>query len=227
MVDVEGLKAEAAERALTLVRPGMVIGLGTGSTARYFIEGLGRLVRQGTRVRAVATSHATAELAATVGIASSDDLDAPIDLVVDGADEIDPRLRLIKGRGGALTREKLVAVAGRKVVIVADDSKLVEQLGRGPLPVEVLPFLWHLTARRLEQLGASYNPRGEPSDPFVTDNGNLILDLSFAGGIADPEALDIELKRTPGVVEHGLFLGLAHACIIAGVDGVHVMGSLD
>lgn len=227
MGDVEALKAEAADRALALVRPGMVIGLGTGTTARYFIEGLGRLVRRGTPVQAVATSRATAALAAGVGIPTRDDLDAPIDLVVDGADEIDSQLNLIKGRGGALTREKLAAVAGRKVVIVADGSKLVEQLGRGPLPVEVLPFLWHHTAHRLEQLGANYRARGEPGDLFLTDNGNLILDLSFAGGITDPEALDVELKRTPGVVEHGLFLGLAHACIIAGQDGVRMMGSFD
>lgn len=226
MPEIEAFKAAAAERALELVRPGMVIGLGSGSTARYFTEGLGRLVAQGLQVRAVATSRLTAELASSAQIPILSELRESIDLVVDGADEIDPSLRLIKGRGGALTREKLVAAAGRKVVIVADESKLVTRLGRGVLPVEVLPFLWQHTADRLERLGTTYTVRGEPGEPFVTDNGNMILDLTFPDGIADPVTLDAAISRTVGVVEHGIFIGLAHACIIAGRDGVRVLGSL-
>jgi ribose 5-phosphate isomerase A len=160
-------------------------------------------------------------------MSTTDDLSDPIDLAVDGADEIDPELRLIKGRGGALTREKLVALAARKVVIIADGSKLVRCLGKGALPVEVLPFLWRQTAERLALLGATYRVRGELARPFVTDNGNLIVDLGFPNGIVDPGALGAELKQTAGVVEHGIFVGLADACFVAEREGVRVMGSLN
>jgi ribose 5-phosphate isomerase A len=225
--DREALKAAAAARALELVRPGMVVGLGSGSTARYFVEGLGRLVRQGLDVKGVPTSRGTADLAHSLGITTIEELSVPIDLAVDGADEIDPERRLIKGRGGALTREKLVAAAARTFVVIADDSKLVRQLGRGPLPVEVLPFLWRQTAERLERTGATCRVRGEPTAPYITENGNMILDLCFPRPIAAPEALGARLERTVGVVEHGLFLGMANACVLAGGDGVRVMGSFD
>lgn len=145
---------------------------------------------------------------------------------MDGADEIDPQLRIIKGAGGALTREKLVACAAQKFIIIADGSKLVEQLGRGVLPVEVIPFLWQRTAERLAALGAEYALRGTPSEPFVTDNGNLILDLLFPNGIEDPEVLDVQLNEAVGVVEHGLFIDIADACIVADADSVRILGSL-
>lgn len=227
MPDGEKLKAAAAARALELVRPGMVIGLGSGSTAVYFIQGLGRLVSQGLDVKAVPTSRASADLAISLGVAITEDIAGPIDLAVDGADEIDPKLRLIKGRGGAMTREKLVAASARRFVIIADATKLVQQLGTGPLPVEVLPFLWRQTAKRLELVGATCQLRGEPTCPHLTDNGNVILDLRFARPIDVPEALDERLKQTIGVVEHGMFLGMANACVVAGDDGVRVIGSLD
>lgn len=226
MSDLEKLKAAAAARALEFVRPGMVIGLGSGSTAGYFIQGLGRLVSHGLDVRTVPTSRAAADLAISLQISTTEDVAGPIDLAVDGADEIDPELRLIKGRGGAMTREKLVAAAAHRFVVIADDSKLVQRLGTGPLPVEVLPFLWRQTAKRLELVGATWQLRGHPV-PYVTDNGNVILDLRFAEPIEAPEALDERLKQTLGVVEHGMFLGMADACVLACDDGVRVIGSLD
>src|SRR5436190_550241 len=151
--DREELKAAAADRALNEVQAGMIVGLGTGTTARYFIEGLGRRVALGLDVRVVASSRSSADLARSFGIRIVDELDAPIDLAVDGADEIDPSLQLVKGRGGALVREKLVAAAARRFVIIADGSKLVSKLGQGPLPVEILPFLWRQTKARLEATG--------------------------------------------------------------------------
>lgn len=226
-VDRQAIKAAVAARALGLVKPGMVIGLGTGTTTQYFIEGLGRLVSLGLDVTGVPTSRATADLANSLGIATVDEISGPIDLAVDGADEIDPELRLIKGRGGALTREKLVAAAARKFIVIADHSKLVPRLGQGLLPVEVLPFLWVQTARRLELMGASVRVRAGPRAPYITDNGNMILDLSFAEPIDDPEALATRLSKTIGVVEHGIFVKMAHACIIADGHEVRVLGSLD
>ena len=222
--DREQLKAAAAARALELVRPGMVIGLGSGSTAEHFIRGLGGLVAHGLDVRAVPTSRASAELAISLRIPTIADLVGPVDLAVDGADEIDPELRLIKGKGGAMTREKLVAASARRFVVIADDSKLVPRLGTTPLPVEVLPFLWRQTADRLElQAGASGRLRGDPTAPYITDSGNFIVDLVFKQPIADAEALDIGLKRTVGVVEHGLFVGMADMCIVAGDKGIQLM----
>src|SRR5947199_8905689 len=154
------LKQAAAYKALELVQDGMLIGLGSGSTARYFTEGLGRLVSEGLKMRGVPTSRATAELAAELGIPIVTELVGPIDLTVDGADEVDTALNLIKGRGGALSREKLVAAASKRFVIVVDESKLVKQLGVGVLPVEVLAFLWRSTAERLTGLVASLVLRG-------------------------------------------------------------------
>ena len=220
--DPDALKRAAARRALELVAPGMVLGLGTGTTARYFIEGL-----RGLRVAAVATSLASAELARAAGVEVLEDADAALDLAVDGADEIDPSLRLVKGHGGALFREKMVAMAARRFVVVADSSKLVERLGRTYVPVEVAPFLWRRTAARLEALGAGCAVRGGEAAPFRTDNGNLIMDLTFAGGLADPASMATALKATTGVLEHGLFLGMARAAIVAGSTGVEVLGTLD
>jgi ribose 5-phosphate isomerase A len=221
------LKRLAAERALELVRDGMTIGIGTGTTARFFVEGLGRLVARGMRLRGLPTSERTAQLASAAGVPLIDEPALRLDLAVDGADEVAPDLGLIKGRGGALLREKLVASAAERFVVMADDSKLVERLGRDVLPVEVVSFLWRGTAERLEALGLGWMLRGGEAEPYVTDNGNLILDTTMVGGIADPVELGLALKAQLGVVEHGLFLGMAAACVVASVDGVRVLGALD
>lgn len=220
----DDLKRVAAEKALELVQDGMLLGLGSGSTAKYFTEGVGRLVAEGMKLRCVPTSRATAELAAELGIPIVLDPLGPIDLAVDGADEVDPLLNLIKGRGGALFREKLVAEAARRFIVVVDDSKLVRQLGVRELPVEVLPFLWRTTAERLTALGASLTVRGGEEAPYVTDNGSLILNLVVDGGIKDAAALAKALKATTGVVEHGLFIGLTDTLIIGSPEGAKVVG---
>jgi ribose 5-phosphate isomerase A len=175
----------------------------------------------------VPTSRATAERARELGIQITAEPTQTIDLAVDGADEVDPRLDLIKGRGGALMREKLVATAARTFVVIVDVSKLAERLGRGPLPVEVVPFMWRETARRLRALGASCQLRRRGVEPYLTDNQNLIIDLTFGEPIANPADLAARLKGTPGVVEHGLFIGLTSACIVAGESGVRVIGSIE
>ena len=221
--EVESHKRAAAERALDLVRPGMIVGLGTGSTARYFIEGLGRRVREGLEVRAVVTSDESRRLAEAAGIRIGDRIDGGLDLAVDGADEIDPAINCVKGRGGALLREKIVAHASRRFVVVADESKLVGRLGRGPVPVEILPFLWEATSRSIESLGGRPELRLAEGGPYQTDNGNLILDTTF--GVVDA-GLGLALHAIPGVIEHGLFFGLAKGAIIGSATGIRVMGEL-
>ncbi len=220
----EEFKKAAAEKALELVQDGMLLGLGSGSTAKYFTEGVGRLVASGMKVHCVPTSRATAELAAELGIAIVTELVGAIDLAVDGADEVDPALNLIKGRGGAMSREKLVAAAAKRFIVVVDESKLVKQLGVGVLPVEVLPFLWRTTAERLTALGVSLTVRGGEEVPYITDNGNLVLDVTVEGGITNPNDLSLELKKTIGVVEHGLFIGMTDTLIVAGPEGPKVVG---
>jgi ribose 5-phosphate isomerase A len=222
----DALKKAAAEKALELVRDGMLLGLGSGSTARYFTEGVGRLVAGGMKIRAVPTSRATAELAAENGIPIVTELIGLIDLAVDGADEVDQELNLIKGRGGALFREKVVAAASKRFVVLVDESKIVKRLGVGVLPVEVLPFLWRSTAQRLASLATSLTVRGGEEAPYITDNGNLIVDLVIEGGIADAPALAAALKGTVGVVEHGLFIGMTDTCIASGPDGPLAVGRL-
>ncbi len=220
----DDLKRAAAGKALDLVQDGMLLGLGTGSTARFFTEGVGALVAQGMKLRAVPTSRATAELAASLGVPIVTELIGPVDLAVDGADEVDPALDLIKGRGGALFREKLVATAAKRFVVVVDESKMVKQLGVGVLPVEVLPFLWRSTAERLTSLGFSLVVRGGEETPYVTDNGNIILDVTVADGIKDARRLGEEIKRVTGVVEHGLFIGVTDTVIVAGPEGPKAIG---
>ena len=220
----EDFKKTAAEKAVELVKDGMLLGLGSGTTARYFTEGVGRLVAGGMKLRCVPTSRATAELAAELGIPIVQELVGSIDLAVDGADEVDAALNLIKGRGGALFREKLVAEAAKRFIVVVDESKLVKQLGAGELPVEVFPFLWRTTAERLTALGVSLTVRGGEESPYITDNGNLILNLVVDGGIKDAAALADALKRTTGVVEHGLFIGLTDTVIVAGPEGPKAIG---
>lgn len=222
------MKAAAAARALELVRPGMVVGLGTGSTAALFVTGLGAMVREGLDVFGVPTSRETERLARECGIPLVEDLAGRIDLAVDGADEIDPELNLVKGGGGAHLREKLVAESADRFVVIADETKLVGRLGAtAPVPVEVVPFLWRRTAARLEEMGLAWTLRGGESAAFETDNGNLVLELAVPGGIPDPAALGARLKAVTGVVEHGIFAHLAVACLVGEAAGVRVLGQLD
>ena len=228
MADGDDLKRAAAEHAAQLVHSGMALGLGTGSTATFFVEAVGRLVASGMTLRALATSDHTARLARAAGIEVLEDIQAPLDLAVDGADEIGPGMSLIKGRGGALFREKLVAASARRFMVIADEGKVVPRLGLGVLlPVEVLPFLWGRTAERLADLGGSWQLRGGEDRPYITDNGNLIVDMKFEDGIGDPAALGAAIKAITGVVEHGLFVDLTTGCIVAGVGGIRVLGSID
>ncbi len=225
-------KLEAAERALKLVAPGMKLGLGSGSTARHFVDLVGKRVAAGLEIRCVATSEGTEAQARTLGIplTSLDEI-FELDLTVDGADQVDPKLRLIKGGGGALLREKIVAAASKRMVVIADSTKLTPRLGAFPLPIEVVPFGLAATRRHIErafvQLGLAgpIRLRGD-STPFVTDGGHYILDCSL-GAIAEPERLSEILSPIPGVVEHGLFIGLARAAIIAGAEGVEILGDPD
>jgi ribose 5-phosphate isomerase A len=230
VTSAEDYKRRAAERAIALVHDGMTLGLGTGSTAVHFIDLLGQRVKDGLRVECVPTSEATRAQAARLGIPLTDLERRPfLDLAVDGADEIDPDLRLIKGRGGALLREKIIATASDRMVVIADHSKRVATLGASPLPVEAVQFGIAATRNMIEVLAADAGCRGEvklrlrdDGQPFVTDGGNWIVDCAF-GRIDEPEALDEALKMIPGVVENGLFLGLADAAIIAGPDGLIVL----
>lgn len=223
-------KRRAAEHALAYVEPGMRLGLGTGSTAAALVELLGARVRDGLRVFAVPTSEATRALAEQQGILLTTLEEAPrLDLTIDGADEIDPHLRLIKGGGGALLREKIVASASRRMIVIADHTKKVAKLGRFPLPVEVVQFGHRSTELHIVEQAAKIGAVGKVSLrqradglPFVTDGGNLVLDCTF-GRIDDPQRLAEALQSIPGVVEHGLFIGLADLAIVAGPDGVETL----
>ncbi|HKN28361.1 MAG TPA: ribose-5-phosphate isomerase RpiA [Roseiarcus sp.] len=226
--DSDRQKREAARRALELVEPGMRLGLGTGSTARHFVDFVAEKVAAGLDVRCVATSEATAAQANALGIPLATLEELPeLDLTVDGADEIDHELRLIKGGGGALLREKIVAAASRRIAVIADATKLVRRLGAFPLPIEVVPFGLAATRRHLERavselgLAGPIRLRGG-AEPFVTDGGHYILDCSL-GAIADPERLAEALCRIPGVVEHGLFIGYARTAIVASAENVEVI----
>jgi ribose 5-phosphate isomerase A len=228
-VTTDQYKRQAAEHAITLVEPDMTLGLGTGSTAAHLVELLGQRVREGLKVVCVPTSEATRAQAERLGIPLTDlDRCPSLDLTIDGADEIDPALRLIKGGGGALLREKIVAMASDRMVVIADHSKRVATLGAFPLPVEIVRFGAGATRHLLEALAAEAGCSGQitlrttpDGQPFVTDGGHLILDCAF-GRIAEPEALDEALKLVPGVVESGLFLGIADAAIVAGPNGVEL-----
>ncbi len=230
MTAVDDRKRAAAELAVAWVQPGMRVGLGTGTTARHFVELLGERVRGGLVVIAVPTSEATRSHAARVGIPLSTLDETPeLDLTVDGADEIGPDLTLIKGGGGALLWEKIVAAASARMVVIADDTKWVPVLGHFPLPIEVVPFGLAATRRAVEAAAAAcgcpgpvVQRRTPEGRPFVTDGGHHLLDASL-GRIPDPEALAAGLAEIPGVVEHGLFIGLASAAILAGPEGVRTV----
>lgn len=217
-MDLEAEKRATGDAAAALVEEGMTLGLGTGTTARWFIEAVGARVAAGLRVTAVATSLASAALAARHGIALVELGPDGVDLAVDGADTVDPDLRLLKGLGGALVRERIVAAAARRFVVVADETKLRPHLA-GFVPVELLMFGWHHTMTLLDQTGAGFRLRLDAADePLRSDNGNLIADGEF-GPITDPEGLAARLDAIPGVVGHGLFLGMADLVIVARSDG--------
>lgn len=219
-------KRMAGEAAANLIEDGMVLGLGTGTTAAQMIYALGRRMQEGLRITgAVATSHASEELARKLGIPLTDlDTHPLLDLAIDGADEIDGQLRLIKGGGGALLREKIVASSARRFIVIGDATKQVAQLGRHtPLPVEVVPFATTPVTKRLEALGASVRLRRSGDSAFLTENCNIILDCFFADGIADPADLEAQIRKIVGVVEIGLFLNMAERAIIGGPEGVKVL----
>lgn len=229
-MDIEGQKRQAAARALEYVRPGMRLGLGTGSTAKHFVDLLAERVRAGMDVIAVPTSEATRAQAERLSIPLTTLDETPeLDLTVDGADEIGPDLTLIKGGGGALLREKIVAAASASMVVIADDSKWVPVLGRFPLPIEVVPFGLAATLRAVDAAATAVGAPGpialrqdKNGHPFVTDGGHWILDAAL-GRISDARGLADRLSVIPGVVEHGLFIGLARAAILAGNAGVRVV----
>jgi ribose 5-phosphate isomerase A len=221
-MDVDSLKRAAGESAATLIEDGMVVGLGTGSTAKFAVEAIGTRVQAGLKILGIPTSEQTAAQARSLGIPLGElTADRRVDLTIDGADEIDiHNLDLIKGRGGALLREKIVASVSDRFVVVADDSKLVERLGRSVLPVEVVRFGWEATAQKLRRLGAIPTLRkGTSSEPFVSEGGNYIVDCTL-GGELSPAALGVALDGVVGVVEHGLFLGMTSRVFVAGADGV-------
>ena|SRR5262245_6129835 len=208
-------KELAARASLQFVRDGDVVGLGSGSTAAYAVRYLGERVRAGMKIRGIATSVQTQNLAASVGIPLTTLEEVQrIDVTIDGADEFDPELRLIKGGGGALLHEKIVASASRQVIIIADSSKQVCVLGKVPLPVEVIRFAEALVSEKISVLGATVRLRKDKAGkPFITDEGNHILDCHF-GQIPDPPALAHTLSEIPGVVEHGLFINLADLMLL-------------
>lgn len=226
-MSVEELKKAAAEKAVEQVKSGMVLGLGTGSSAKYAVIKIGELWQAGTLtdIVGIPTSEGTVTLAEKYGIPLATlDQYPVVDLAIDGADEIDPNLDLIKGLGGALLREKMIETATRKFIVVADGSKLVKKLGtHAPVSVEVVQFCWQSTARWLESLGCQPVIRGGATQPYLTDNGNYILDCTFPNGIDHPAELAAMLKNRPGVVEHGLFLDMAAEAIVAMEDGLQIM----
>jgi ribose 5-phosphate isomerase A len=224
-MDIEAQKRQAAAVAVEWVRPGMRLGLGTGSTAKHFVDLLAEKVRGGLKVVGVPTSEVTRARAERLGVPLTNLDDTPeLDMTVDGADEIGPDLTLIKGGGGALLREKIVAAASGRMVVIADESKWVPVLGRFPLPIEVMPFGLGATRRAVEAVcGCPAEVRkGKDGHAFVTDGGHWILDARLER-ISDPKSLSERLFSIPGVVEHGLFIGMAQAAILAGPAGARVV----
>ncbi|HSZ64534.1 MAG TPA: ribose-5-phosphate isomerase RpiA [Terriglobales bacterium] len=214
-------KEAAGRAAATLVRDGDIVGLGTGSTACFAVVALGERVKAGLKIIGIPTSVRTADLARSVGIPLTTLDDHPeIDITIDGADEVDPKLNLIKGGGGALTREKVIATASKRMVVVVDAGKVVATLGKFPLPVEIIAFARTVIEKKIVLLDAMPKLRTKPDgSPFITDNGNQILDCNF-GKIEDPAGLARELSDTPGIVEHGLFIGIAKLALVGKENSV-------
>ena len=220
-------KRMAAQCALEFVEDGMLLGLGSGTTSSIFIQELGQRVKEGLRVRGIATSIASQQLAESLAIPITNFDESPVlDLAIDGADEVGPGLALIKGGGGALLREKIVASAARKFIVIADSSKLVKQLGRFPLPVEVIKMALPIVTRKFEAFGLNPKLRHHPDgSKYITDEGNYILDCS-CGAIPNPAKTAADIRGVAGVVEHGLFLGMASLAVIAGDKGITKIGRL-
>ncbi len=220
--DLDSLKRSAALKAAEYVRDGMVVGLGTGSTAKHMVIALGEKVRAGMRIRGISTSHETAKLAQMHGIPLIETDDAwVIDVAIDGADQVDPQFNLIKGGGGALLKEKIVAASAKQFIVVVDHTKLVPALGNSfPLPIEVIPFGWGSTARQIEEVaGGKAALRERNGQTFRTEAGHFILDLHIAR-IDNPARLETQLNQVPGIVETGLFVGRAHLLIVGTPTGV-------
>ncbi|GAC1454768.1 MAG: ribose 5-phosphate isomerase A [Ktedonobacteraceae bacterium] len=222
-IEQDTWKQMVGTAAAKLVEAGMIVGLGTGSTANFLIYALAQRVQAGLRIAgAISSSQASHDLAANLGIPVTDlDTHPTLDIYIDGADEIDTQLNLIKGAGGALLREKIVASAARRFVVIADVTKQVTHLGQHfPVPVETVPFASSPVRKHLEALGAIVTTRVIAGKPFITENGNIILDCAFSGGISDPIGLNANMHRIVGVVETGLFLGMAQQALIGGPEGV-------
>jgi ribose 5-phosphate isomerase A len=217
----ENEKEIAGRAAARLVADGDVVGLGTGSTAYFAVLALGERVKAGLKMVGIPTSSGTAQLAGAAGISLTTlDEHPEIDITIDGADEIDPHMNLIKGGGGALLREKVIAAASKKMVVIADSGKAVDRLGKFPLPIEIIAFARVVVERKMRSLGSTPKLRTRADgSTYLTDNGNPILDCSF-GRIEDPPALARILSNTPGIVEHGLFIGLASVALIGRGDSV-------
>jgi ribose 5-phosphate isomerase A len=227
-LDTEALKRQAAETAAAWIEEGMNLGLGTGSTVRHLIEVIGEGLREGRwrSLRGVPTSESTAALARAQGIPLATLEEVPeLDLTLDGADEVDPELRLIKGLGAALLREKIVARASRRMVALVDESKVVDRLGsRAPLPVEVDPFGWSSHLPAMERLGAVPSLRRDAAgEPLRTDGGHFVVDCRFPDGIDDPSAIEMSLRERPGIIATGLFLTEAEAAVVASPAGIRTL----
>jgi len=219
------MKKLAAEKAVDYVENGMILGLGTGSTVEYTLKKLGKMLKNGLDIKGIPTSLHTKKIAKMENIPLTTIEEHPeIDLTIDGADEVDSELNLIKGGGGALTREKIIAYHSKRVIIVIDETKVVKALGIDcPLPVEVVKYGWMQTKGKLQEYGCNIELRKIMNDPYITDNSNYILDCEFER-IEDPEKLEVDINNIPGVVENGLFIGLADDVIVGSKQGIKTLG---
>jgi ribose 5-phosphate isomerase A len=227
-VEQEDMKRQAAEKAVQYVEEGMIVGLGTGSTIEFAIKKIGEMVKKGLKIKGIPTSLRTKRLATELNIPLIDlEGDTVIDVTIDGADEVDGNLNLIKGGGGALTREKIIAYHSKKVIIIVDETKIVKGLGCDSfLPVEVTKWGWQSTKKILEGLGCTAELRTITGEPYITDNQNYIIDCDF-GKITEPENLEKEINNIPGVLENGLFIGLADEVIVGSKQGIMTLERQD
>jgi len=218
------MKRLAAEKACDYIEDGMILGLGTGSTVDYALRKIGKMVNEGIKIKGIPTSFRTKKIAIEEKIPLTSLEDNPeIDITIDGADEVDSELRLIKGGGGALTREKMIAYYSKKVIIIIDETKVVKMLGIDfSLPVEVVKFGWTLTKNKLKEFNCNVELRKIMNNPYITDNSNYIIDCEF-DRIKDPEQLEIDINNIPGVVENGLFIGLADEIIVGSAQGIKTL----